>query len=261
MKSFPEIFCVWITNQVLRFNCMSRQLSQIDCTGTVKNVCPNCGCRDKSQSHSTLLGSRTDVGIPLVCGKYCAVDGGPENRTQLGGSDQIISACLRHQISSLPSSPGILSTNGSTFLRLSWMEHLRRRANMCPGEEIHTQEGLQRGADFWACGLMRHLLKLTHHQWLYCKVVVHMKVKDSLTIAQHNTILTQMEECLQIDPVSLLVEDWELLNADFDKLTHGRPLDKLEWLAEMNTAWGATDHIAKGSCHALSSIAQALNHG
>jgi hypothetical protein len=79
---------------------------------------------------------------------------------------------------------------------------------------------------------------------------VHTKVKDSLTISQHNTILMRMEECLQIDPTDLLVEDWELLEADFDKLTHGSTLDELEWLAEMDTAQGVADHIARGSRHA-----------
>jgi hypothetical protein len=84
-------------------------------------------------------------------------------------------------------------------------------------------------------------------------MTVHKKVKDGLTAAQHNTILTQREECLQIDHVDLLVEDHELLDAGFDKLTRGPTLDKLEWLAEMDTAWGTADHIAKGSCHAFCS--------
>jgi hypothetical protein len=63
----------------------------------------------------------------------------------------------------------------------------------------------------------------------------------------------RMEECLQIDPADLLVEDWELLAANFDKLTHGPTSDELEWLVEMDTAQGAADHIARGSCHALRS--------
>ena len=48
-----------------------------------------------------------------------------------------------------------------------------------------------------------------------------MKVTDGMAAAQHNTILARMEECLLIDPAKLLVEDWELLDADFDKLTCG----------------------------------------
>ncbi len=62
-----------------------------------------------------------------------------------------------------------------------------------------------------------------------------------------------MEKCLQIDPADLLVEDQELLEANFDKLTHGLTLDYLEWLVEMDTAQGAADHIARGSHHALCS--------
>ncbi len=80
-----------------------------------------------------------------------------------------------------------------------------------------------------------------------------MKVKDGMTAAQHNFILSRMEECLLIDPADLLVEDRQLLDADFDQLTLGPTLDKLEWLAEMNSAWGAADHVSKGSCHALRS--------
>jgi hypothetical protein len=68
-----------------------------------------------------------------------------------------------------------------------------------------------------------------------------------------NTILMRMEECLQIDPADLLVEDWALIEANFNKLTHGLTFDKLEWLAEIDTAWGVVDHIARGSCHALCS--------
>ncbi len=62
-----------------------------------------------------------------------------------------------------------------------------------------------------------------------------------------------MEECLQIDPGDLLVEERELLEADVDKLIHGPTLDQLEWLAEMDTAWGAADYIVRGSCFALHS--------
>ena len=53
--------------------------------------------------------------------------------------------------------------------------------------------------------------------------------------------------------MDLLVEDQDLLEADFDKLTRGPAADKLEWLAEMDEARGATDHIARESRHSLRS--------
>ena len=72
-----------------------------------------------------------------------------------------------------------------------------------------------------------------------------------MTTTQHNTKLARMEECLLIDPADLLMEDRGLLNAVFDKLIPGRTLYIIEWLAEMKTAWGTADHIAKGSHHSL----------
>jgi hypothetical protein len=97
------------------------------------------------------------------------------------------------------------------------------------------------------------LLELTHCQWLYCNATVHMKVKDGMTAAQHNLIFSRMEEWLLINPADLLVEDRQLLNANFDQLTRGPTSDNLEWLAEMESAQGTADHVSKGSCHALRS--------
>jgi hypothetical protein len=53
MKSFPEMFRVWITKQVLHFNGTNHQLSCKDCARTVKNICPSCDCRDKSPGQIT----------------------------------------------------------------------------------------------------------------------------------------------------------------------------------------------------------------
>jgi hypothetical protein len=55
-----------------------------------------------------------------------------------------------------------------------------------------------------------------------------MKVKDGMTAAQHNLILSRMEECLLIDPADLLVEDRQLLDADFNQLTRGPTSDKFD---------------------------------
>ena len=62
-----------------------------------------------------------------------------------------------------------------------------------------------------------------------------------------------MEECLLIDSVDLLVEDQDLLDADFDKLTPNPTAGKLEWLAEIDAAQGSAEHIARGSPHSLCS--------
>lgn len=80
-----------------------------------------------------------------------------------------------------------------------------------------------------------------------------MKVKDSLAAAHQVTISAQLEECLLIDPGELLLGNWDLYVAIFDRLTRGPTWDKLDWLAEMDSAQGAADHIARGSCQAFRS--------
>ena len=100
---------------------------------------------------------------------------------------------------------------------------------------------------------MRRLLELTHRQWLYCNARVHIKLKGGMTAAQYDAILARMEECLLIDPADLLVEDWDLLDSDFDKLTHSPTAYKVEWLAEMDADQGTANHIARGSRYSLRS--------
>jgi hypothetical protein len=51
MKSFPEMFRVWVTKHVSHFQGTNRQLSRID--RKILNVCPSCGCQDEATSHIT----------------------------------------------------------------------------------------------------------------------------------------------------------------------------------------------------------------
>jgi hypothetical protein len=51
MKSFPEMFCIWITKHVSHCQGTNGQLSCID--KPVLNVCPSCKCHDESTFHIT----------------------------------------------------------------------------------------------------------------------------------------------------------------------------------------------------------------
>ena len=53
MNLFLEMFRVWVTKQVSHFNGTNPQLAWMDCTRMIRNVCPNCGCRDELPSHIT----------------------------------------------------------------------------------------------------------------------------------------------------------------------------------------------------------------
>jgi hypothetical protein len=65
-------------------------------------------------------------------------------------------------------------------------------------------------------------------------------------------VVCPLVPCLMLCSTTMLLpEDRQLLDANFDQLTWGPTSDKLEWLAEMDSACGMTDHVSKGSCHAL----------
>ncbi len=51
LKSFPEMFRVWVTKHVSHFQGTNQQLSLID--KSVLNVCPSCKCHDESTSYIT----------------------------------------------------------------------------------------------------------------------------------------------------------------------------------------------------------------
>jgi hypothetical protein len=51
LKSFPEMFRVWVTKDVSHFQGTNQQLSRVD--KLVLNVCPSCKCHDKPTSHIT----------------------------------------------------------------------------------------------------------------------------------------------------------------------------------------------------------------
>ena len=51
MKSFPDMFRVWVTKHVSRFCGTNQQLSKFD--RTVKNICQSCGKPNETTSHIT----------------------------------------------------------------------------------------------------------------------------------------------------------------------------------------------------------------
>jgi hypothetical protein len=54
-----------------------------------------------------------------------------------------------------------------------------------------------------------------------------------------------------INPGDLLKEDRALLQVDLAQLATGPVKDKLEWVAGMDTAMGAAEHVTRGSRQAV----------
>ena len=82
-------------------------------------------------------------------------------------------------------------------------------------------------------GLVHRLLQITHKQWIYRNATIHLKVRDGLTVAQHEAILTTMEGYLHTDPAQLLEENRHLLYSNFVALAEGPTKDKMEWISEV----------------------------
>jgi hypothetical protein len=106
-------------------------------------------------------------------------------------------------------------------------------------------------ADFWAQGLIRRLLQMTHAQWAYRNATVHLEVKEGWTATAHKTILEIMEGFLHTDPEQLLEKHCHLLFSDFAALSSSPTKDKLELISEIDSALGAVSHMAHGSQHVV----------
>ena len=56
-----------------------------------------------------------------------------------------------------------------------------------------------------------------------------------------------------VDPTDLLPEHQRLLNVDYERLGEGKAEQRQIWLAEMESAVSAANHIVRGSRQALRS--------
>jgi hypothetical protein len=85
----------------------------------------------------------------------------------------------------------------------------------------------------------------------YRNATVHLEVKEGQTAAAHETILETIEGFLHADPEQLLKKHCHLLFSDFAALASGPIKDKLEWISDIDSALGASSHVALGSWHAV----------
>jgi len=256
MKSFPEMFRVWVTKQVSHFQGTNRQLSRIDRRILILNVCPSCECPDEATSHITRCrdsgGTRVFTESVLDLVQWMRV------QQTLGEIIYLFQAYLlargTRTMMSLLRSGSKLGVEAKYHDRLRWDSFLEGRVCAlwveCRSAHIRSEKQI-RSADLWARGLMRRLLQITHEQWIYRNATVHLKVSDGLTVAQHETILTTMEGYLHTDPAQLLEENSHLLYSNFVALAEGPMKDGVEWISEIESTLGAAEHVARGSRQAI----------
>ena len=75
--------------------------------------------------------------------------------------------------------------------------------------------------------------------------------EGGLTLRQHEELMDQVEDYAEVDPEDLLPENRALLEIDFDALGKGSTQDKQFWVAEMESAISAAEHINQGTRQAL----------
>ena len=114
----------------------------------------------------------------------------------------------------------------------------------CRSAHIRSEKKI-RSADFLARGLMRRLLQITHEQWIYRNATDHLKVRDGLTVTQHEAILTTMEGYLYTDPIQLLEENRHLL---FELCRSSRRSHEGQNGVDLR---GVAEHVARGSRQAI----------
>jgi hypothetical protein len=229
LKSFPEMFRVFVTKHVSHFCGTNKQLSRID-DGTTKNVCPSCGCPDKTPSHITKC---------LDPGRLQMFTRSVDQLTtwlQDQNTREELTVMIRQYLlgrgktlmTSLVSRGSPYSLLAKYHDRLGWDNFVEGR--ICKiwlqahNDDIE-EKNLKTTPDFWARGLMRWLLQLTHRQWLQRNMVVHYKVED-LTQVQYESVMSRIEDMIYMDTMDLLPEYISLLEVDFDKLVDSPAEDK-----------------------------------
>ena len=249
MKSFPKMFRVFITKQVSHFCATNRMLSLID--GKTKNQCPSCGCPNENTTHITRC---LDPGRSITFIKN--VNSIKDWLTTQKTGPQITSCITQYLLAGGRTSMTAITRNMPALQslanhhdRLGWDSFLEGRI-CCKWVKLRHQEieatNLRTTADFWACGLMSRLLQLTHAQWTYCNHTVHFK-HEGLASTQHDTIISRMKDLWDTDPEALLPEHRALLEYDFEEMGEASPSEHQFWIAEMEAATSAADHVRTGA--------------
>ena len=238
VKEFPVMFKTWITKHVSHFCGTNRHLSRLD--PSVQNICPSCGQPNESPSHITRCPDPGRVAcLKTNVDRLC--EWMDENETDPYLQEIIEKYLLGHGVLQMcdiiVASPTYIDF-AEIHDTLGWDNFLEGRISERLVElqtsYLSTIETYIRPSS-WASGLMRQLLLLTHHQWMYRNATVHYKA-DGKSLPEHEQILETITRLIATDETELLPEDRDLLKIDFAKLGDGPTIDQERWIHSMNVA-------------------------
>jgi hypothetical protein len=218
--------------------------------GTEADVCPNCGATPECATH---IFACRDPGRSSVF--YSSVDALFEwMRSQ--NTDPELAALIYRYIRHRGEIPMLsLCRPGFPYRQLATMQDLLGYRNFLEGwitALYHSERQLyisahhlRKHAGHWCKGFIQRLLQITHRQWTYRNRTIHYKDKEGLTAAQQEKIAKECEDFLWIDPMSLLPEDRDLLDMDFEALGETNAEARHIWLSEMQAAKAASGNAGR----------------
>jgi len=246
MDRYPQMFRVWVTKQVSGFNGLNRQLSRI--RSDVVNECPCCGHKDESTSHLTrctnpsrrkvfqqsvdkLLDWLEDTGCDVrivECFEAYFLQYGEAAMVEIASDHPHLSRWAM-EVDTLGWDNLVEGRIGYTLLDIQ--------------ARLLKEKGSFRHIKAWATELIQHLLGLSHRQWIYRNARTHIRVLEGKSESEHDSIIEQVGKLLLTDPETLLPQHRCLLDIDFEQLGSGTTANQQYWLAKLESAISAFQHI------------------
>ena len=96
----------------------------------------------------------------------------------------------------------------------------------------------------WGQIFTQHVLMITHRQWVYRNMRVHLRLHENKTEDEHHNISDNICKMLTVHTMDLLPQHRQLLDIDFEQLGRGDTIDRQYWLANMSSATHAALAIA-----------------
>ena len=85
----------------------------------------------------------------------------------------------------------------------------------------------------WSHQLIKHLLNISHSQWIFRNNHIHYRHVDGLTSAKHDELFKLVDDLMGVDPSDLLPCHRYLLDKDFGALAEGPTRPRQYWVANM----------------------------
>ena len=162
-------------------------------------------------------------------------------------SDPVLTGCVQHYLTSHGEGSMIDIAKGHKSLS-AWASHHHtiRWDNFLEGRvstqffqlpekymrDIHARQNIKS----WAVHFISRLLQITHQQWLYRNMRLHIRLVEGKTANEHEVIRQQVVDMLHTKEEDLLPQHQHLLHRDFSALGEGATTDRQYWLADMSSA-------------------------